>query len=79
MHTVAECPIELRRVMFADVTPPTDGPAMHTRAALRSAACTATSTATGGTSFEQDPAGHESSGTATMATPATTDEPASPV
>mgnify|MGYP006878810800 CR=1 FL=1 len=62
MHIVAEYPIELRRVTFLDATP-TDGPAMHTREALRSAACMTISTATDGTSLEQDPAGHASRGT----------------
>ena len=48
MHKVRERPIQLRRVTFSDATP-TDGPAMHTRAALRHAAPTATSTATADT------------------------------
>ena len=78
MHKVVERPIELRRLTFSDTTP-IAGPAMNTRAALRSVVSTATSTAPAGTSHELDPAGHKSSGTATTATPTTMDEPASPV
>jgi hypothetical protein len=37
MHKSADCPIELRRVTFSDVTTPLDGPAQHTRSASRSA------------------------------------------
>mgnify|MGYP000580167980 CR=1 FL=1 len=76
MHMVAKRSIELRIVMFVDATPPTDGPAMHTRVALWFAASTATSTAMTGTSLDEDPVGHASGSTATLAT---NDEPASPV
>ena len=70
MQMITECPIELRRVTFADATP-TDGPTMHTRAALWSVACTATST-WASTSTYLDPAGQDSNDTATMATPVPT-------
>ena len=78
MHKVAERPIELRRVTFSDATP-TDSLTMNTREALWYVASTTISTATADTSLEQDPMGHESSSMATTATPATNDEPASPV
>jgi hypothetical protein len=37
MHKSTERPIEVRRVMFSDVTAPLDGPAQHTRLATRPA------------------------------------------
>ena len=76
MQKVAEHPIELRRVTFSVVIT-TDGPTMKIRAALRSAASTAINTVTTDTSLEQDPVRHESSVTATTATPATNEKPAS--
>ena len=75
MHIVAE----LQIVMFEDATPYSDGPAMNTRAALRSAAFTAPSTYPASTSNDRDPTRHESSSMATTATPATIDESTSPV
>jgi hypothetical protein len=35
MHKSTECPIEVRRVTFSNVTAPLDGPAQHTRSATR--------------------------------------------
>ena len=72
---VAECPIELQRVTFVDVTSPSDRPTMHTRAALRSTTSTATNKATTNTSTEQNPARHESSGKVSTNIHVTTDEP----
>ena len=45
MDKDAQQPIELRRVTFANATPPTDGPAMNTRATSQSFASTTPSTA----------------------------------
>ena len=78
MHKVVERPIELLRVTFADATP-SDGLAMHTRAALRSATYMIPSTVPATTSSYPDPVGHESSSTSTPTILATIDEPASPI
>jgi hypothetical protein len=37
MHKFTECPIEVQRVTFSDVTAPLDCPTQHTRSATRSA------------------------------------------
>ena len=79
MHTVVERFIELRRVTFADATPPSDGPALQMRATIQYAAPTATSTAMASNLNDQDLVGHENNGMATTAIPATTDIPASPL
>mgnify|MGYP000034638617 CR=1 FL=1 len=74
MHMVAGRPIELQRVMFVDATFLSDGPDIHTRVAIWFAASKATSTAPASTPTDLDPAGHESSDTATLATPVITNE-----
>ena len=56
-----------------------DGPTIHTRETLQSIASMAPNTAQVTTSNHLDLAGHESSSTATLATPTTTNKPVSPV
>ena len=77
MHTVAERPIELRRVRFLDATPPLDGLAMHTRAKLWSISFMAPSTVPVSTSNDPDLTREGSSNTTTTEIPTTIQEPTS--